>query len=566
MKRAECCISIGRVSRTLFWYIFRDLLKIFFMASGALAGILSFGGLLRPLTQEGLDASQIGQMLTYFTPAMTTYSLPVAALFATTVVYGRLSADNELTACRAGGISNLWISSPAVVLGLVVAIMSSLFLLFIVPVYTYKVEKVVYSNLAKIVANRIERTHQFRLDRITVFAQGAYLPATSLPGEQIVVLQSPTITTFDRPDKSNPRYLVAKEFYVASDATISISQTDADEAVKMTVALRSGSKFAREFGGGTQGGVKETQFGPIMRESPIHEDVKFMNVWQLQRLYANPDESRRIRATVDRFRSQEQMFKYLHGVRDALNSAQRRAVFASGDERYVLELDGAVSALEKNGALLVNSDPTNPARHVHLHREGVGQTLNLEGKEIRMTADANSQSQLMDLNLELYDVMMQTKDGPVPRKMIPYTIKTPMPADVVALGSHKAEYYLSPAAAGTGNQEKLRREHMVLQNDIRSESHSRASFAISCFILVLLGCALGMMFKSGNFLTAFAVSFIPALLSITLIIAGQRTCGSIPADFPKHGNPIQLGLGLIWSGNVINLVIAFVLLGRLQRQ
>src|SRR6476659_5205905 len=94
-----------RFSWTISKYIFKDLLKIFVMTNGALAGIMSFGGLLRPLTQQGLDASQVSKMLAYFTPAMTAYSLPIAALFAATVVYGRLSADNELTACRAGGLS-----------------------------------------------------------------------------------------------------------------------------------------------------------------------------------------------------------------------------------------------------------------------------------------------------------------------------------------------------------------------------------------------------------------------------------------------------------------------------
>src|SRR5205807_6085687 len=93
------------MGRTLFWYVFKDLVRIFLMASGALAGIMSFGGLLRPLTHQGLDLGQVGRMLTFFGPAMTTYSFPVAALFATTVVYGRLAADNELTACRAGGMS-----------------------------------------------------------------------------------------------------------------------------------------------------------------------------------------------------------------------------------------------------------------------------------------------------------------------------------------------------------------------------------------------------------------------------------------------------------------------------
>jgi len=59
--------------------------------------------------------SQVGQVLTWFGPAMTTYSFPIAALFATTVVYGRLSADNELTACKAGGISliSLTVAGPA---------------------------------------------------------------------------------------------------------------------------------------------------------------------------------------------------------------------------------------------------------------------------------------------------------------------------------------------------------------------------------------------------------------------------------------------------------------------
>ena len=71
------------MSRTLFFYIFKDLLRVFLLTAGALAGIMSFGGLLRPLTEHGLDAGQVGKVLTYFLPAMTTYSLPIAALFAT---------------------------------------------------------------------------------------------------------------------------------------------------------------------------------------------------------------------------------------------------------------------------------------------------------------------------------------------------------------------------------------------------------------------------------------------------------------------------------------------------
>src|SRR5213082_2880848 len=145
------------MSRTLFWYVFKDLLRIFFLTSGVLAGIMSFGGLLRPLTEHGLEIQQVVKMLSCFMPAMTAYSLPVAALFATTMVYGRLSADNEVVACRSAGISHLAIALPALVLGLTVAILGLLLLCFIVPIFMLKAEKVVFSNVGQIIVNEIER-------------------------------------------------------------------------------------------------------------------------------------------------------------------------------------------------------------------------------------------------------------------------------------------------------------------------------------------------------------------------------------------------------------------------
>jgi lipopolysaccharide export LptBFGC system permease protein LptF len=196
------------LSPTLFWYIFKDLLRVFLLANGALAGILSFGGLLRPLTEQGLEAWQVGLLLTYFTPAMTAYSLPIAVLFATTVVYGRLSADNEILACRAGGLSHLALAFPAACSGLIVSLLSALLLLFVVPKYTLKVERVVYSNLAKIIANDIERKHQIRLPgmKLTVFARQAILPENQRPDDfdQQVVLVNPTIVTFDNPVPNDP--------------------------------------------------------------------------------------------------------------------------------------------------------------------------------------------------------------------------------------------------------------------------------------------------------------------------------------------------------------------------
>jgi hypothetical protein len=142
----------------------------------------------------------------------------------------------------------------------------------------------------------------------------------------------------------------------------------------------------------------------------------------------------------------------------------------------------------------------------------------------------------------------------------------PIPQSLRDLEHRPLDDYRSKAAAGAGNQRALERQLIVLNNDIVSEMHGRMAFALSCLILVLVGCSLGMMFRSGNFLTAFAISFIPALLSITLIIAGQQTCGNIPWNRGLGWeNPLKMGVALIWSGNVANLALSSGLLWRLWR-
>jgi hypothetical protein len=127
--------------------------------------------------------------------------------------------------------------------------------------------------------------------------------------------------------------------------------------------------------------------------------------------------------------------------------------------------------------------------------------------------------------------------------------------------------YLCDPKTGAGDAGLLRHEEAAANNAVRSELHSRASFAVSCLTLVMIGCALGMMFKSGNFLNAFAVSFIPALLCITLIVCGQQCATHVPDDVaPGYHDPLRLGLVFIWAGNLSVLAAVIYLTTRLQRQ
>lgn len=552
------------MSRTLFLYVFKDLLRIFLLTSGALAGIMSFGGLLRPLTEHGLDASQVGRVLTYFMPAMMTYSLPISALFATTVVYGRLAADNELTACRAAGISYLSISAPAMVLGLTVAIVSLLFLCFIVPNFSLKVERVIYSNLAKLVANEIETTRQIRHEDHTIYAQRAVVrpPDPDRPREQAVTLEGVMIVSYDKAATSKSKMQIPAEFYLARSATVLIHRGGRnDDEYSVTVFLEDGSMFPRRFAGRMQGGLGAMQFGPVPIKSPIEEDTKFMDIRKLHELTENPARSQALRAELMKLIREDQAAAYLKEVLAALKENGRHR-FDAGDEVFELSRGaGAGKPKLHRGALTVSG-----ATWTEEDNGTVKTTAQVD--DIRITARATPEGR-MAVTAELHGATIRSGGDVIGRQSLQRPFTVPMPPAVQAIADRPVSYYL----AGTNAQVveaghgALLRQMLYLGNAVYSEMHSRASFAVSCLILVIIGAALGMMFKSGNFLTAFAISVVPALMCIALIVTGANVCSSIPwRNLESFENPLNAGLALIWSGNAIVLVIAVALMWRLQRQ
>jgi lipopolysaccharide export LptBFGC system permease protein LptF len=568
------------MSRTLFWYIFKDLLRIFFMASGVLAGIMSFGGLLRPLTEHGLNMGQVIHMLTYFQFPMTAYSLPIAALFATTIVYGRLSADNEVVACRAAGISHLAMALPAFVLGLSVAILGLLMLCFVVPIFMLKAEKVIFSNVGQIITNEIERTHQLKLDQagtdVTVFAQGAQVmpPNPDRPNDQVVVLTSPMFIEYaSNPDKSPDAIRTPKDFYVAKQATCFIEQNPDTDELKLMTVLDGGITFPRTFHG-MEGGVRQTTYAANM-QSQVRENTKFMDVFRLHELQQDVSSSRRVRTVLDNFIVDEQRDTFLKMIASDLAGEDSRARLIGSETvenkkepvEYVISRGKAAATMDDN-KLIVGAATPEITRPVHVFQEKNGQVQRtFEAQAIEVSTIPDNEIGMMHVRIELDDVIERVGESMTPRTKIPREFDVPMIASIRSLPQTRtAKYYLKDNTKYAAQNKTLHREQVFISNGVSSELHFRASFAMSCLILVMVGCALGMMFRSGNFLSAFALSVIPALICIALIITGQHTCENVPKDLTNFHNPYELGRTLIWSGNVAVAVIAVGLLARLQRQ
>ncbi len=569
------------MSRTLFWYIFKDLLRIFLMTSGALAGIMSFGGLLRPLTQNGLDGPQVALLLANFMPAMSTYSLPVAALFATTMVYGRLSADNEVTACRASGISFGALTLPAFLLGLVVAAASVYLLCFTVPAATMKVEHVIESNLAKVITHEITQTHRVRFsDNCTIFARDAYLPPPTPggdPHEQAVVLREALIVTYVAPPGKPKWYQEPKDFWSSSEAVAHIVEDPEDGSASLRVTLTDGVVFPREVGTAkaTQGGAAAAAFGPMLIPSRVGEKTKFLDVFKLKRLQQDPSRGQEVQQALAQFVRADQAAAVAAGVADDLRGPARSTELLSGTDRMVLTVPpgATVTADPKaQGVLLIASPAAGPP--VQFREQNGGQDrLTAEGHACRFKvavasgqdADATVSVAMHDAVVDAGDLPGEAADTPSPAPL-DRQYAVPLPADVAGMADRTAGQYLAGTVGTDTSRRQLRFAWFDLINHIESELNARAAFVVSCLLLVLVGSSLGMMFRSGNFLTAFAVSVVPAMFSTVLIVTGQHTAESTPTIVTAANDPLHLGLAVIWSGNVAVGVAAAVLLTRLQRR
>ena len=103
-----------------------------------------------------------------------------------------------------------------------------------------------------------------------------------------------------------------------------------------------------------------------------------------------------------------------------------------------------------------------------------------------------------------------------------------------------------------------RRTIPKLEGKILAEMHARVSYGLSCFVMVTMGAALGLLFRGGQIISAFAICVVPASVVIIMMLMGKEMVS----------NPdVSAGWGLasIWGGPLVLLVGNVLVFSRLYR-
>ncbi len=96
-------------------YIVWEITKLFVVALVAFTTMIMLAGVVQQLVSQGLGPMAILEMIPYVLPISLQFAIPATLLFAVCSVYGRISADNELLAVMAAGVTPIRFIAPTLV-------------------------------------------------------------------------------------------------------------------------------------------------------------------------------------------------------------------------------------------------------------------------------------------------------------------------------------------------------------------------------------------------------------------------------------------------------------------
>jgi lipopolysaccharide export LptBFGC system permease protein LptF len=472
-----------------------------------------------------------------------------------------MSQDREIMACRASGISEIVLLRPALMLGGAVTIVTLMMTNFISPRMARNSEVILLQNVKKMIFHKIrtEGHYKFPHDN-NVVIHASHVENDTLYG--VVVGR----TKVSRAKSGEFRREV--EHWMASGATVDIRREDdtgkyfvafnAEDPVGPLTDTASGSRaIAEEF--------------PFARGYPIsrlkEEELNCFDWYELTDTLENPTSYGGIREDVEEIKEDIRARRLVEDVAQTLRRGQPYTAFVDDQTGHRLFITSPkVSAAGSKVVLASVRSPEGVNRRVEVREQFFDIERIHKADSGAITVYTATESQDMRVTVHLEGNIRTREKGKDVRQHVQLEFEGPIPedpeiqeADIETVYNNPQKFtHYKPILAKIDNLKIY--EVAKLQGKILAQLHFRNAYGFSCILLVSLGAALALLFKSSHFLlSTFVLTVIPMFGVFSLMIMGKKLVSN-------PDSPTFAGICCIWSGLVAVFVVDLVLYWRLHRR
>src|SRR3954454_21291373 len=146
-------------------YVLGELVRAFTLALLTITCIFVLFMIMAEAAKMGLTPRDIFTLVPYVIPGSLPYTIPVSLLFAVTVVYGRLPADNQVIAVKTAGLSAWTVLWPAIFVG---GTLSGLLLYLSqgpIPIDNNQAKLVIFQNMEEMFYKFLKKDREFNNPR-----------------------------------------------------------------------------------------------------------------------------------------------------------------------------------------------------------------------------------------------------------------------------------------------------------------------------------------------------------------------------------------------------------------
>jgi lipopolysaccharide export LptBFGC system permease protein LptF len=471
--------------------------------------------------------------------------MPISALFAAALTYGRFASDNELDACRASGVSTLNLMLSAFTLAVLVSAANLMLNFYVVPHFINKTEKNIKANVRNIVFRSIDKQGYYEF-RDSSKGSNTYILADNVDVQEDVLVGVNILQTKEGKPKS----------------LISVAQADVD--FESTDSYNYISAVAQNVYQADASGVIYSQRLPIKGKFPplLLDNIRFKKLSDLKKISNDLLLFSPVNAEANQVLVRLRSELLAQAVADKAADASNPFYQLNSDEKIVL-ISAAQSRVGSDDNIIYFDD-------ILMYEYSMSQPDVLLNTWRAKTGsmDINEQWQQGTWTMIL-DNAVWTDSAGVTGLPVSHSIRGLYTPDDISslLEGYKLEVIqnVTPRSESQRLQElKDDFEKLVADTSaaMRVEVNSRLVLGLGCILLVLCGAALGVLYKGGHALTSFGISVVPAGILIVFIMMGRNLTKNIVRN---HGGTGELGILLMWSGLLVLVILLLAIYRKLLK-